>query len=657
MQKVYSQNNNEEVNFEEKPKSKENQGEQENKPKIDEKKQTQLSTDMDTPYNMEEASRTLKTWGNNDKKTGDYCSNKEDEANLSQDKKIIQKVNHLPNQLIKTEGNKQEITFVQNNQNQIDKKQRKRIKTPNFVKTIQYRTNFPAIYVILSIMSCGLFVFFGSYEILLTNLIGFVFPMYWTIRGLNKDFISKEDEKQWYTYWFIYLSMLPFDMLFGWFLKHFPLFYFGKYLLLCWLFLPNYNGSEYIHETFIKKKFPEFDLVKKIDDAADRIRKQFNDFTKRIRNKILGSKGFETEKIKKRKAKEEENYVNNENKRYIDLKEEEKINDKTNNGDDFNKQNNMIESSQVNKNKDNKDSKVKKNDQYESNQPQSEKENKKFTEKGKDKIKEKDMNINEKLTKENTNTDNLEINKEKDKENLNREDNNYFFSSNANKPKEAYDKLISHIHELKNKSGKAKDIINSTVEKIWKRIHEESFLKKGNQEKKLFESEEEKRRYEEQMRERHANESEKFSIPINRAFPVEEQETRNFFEKNEKESNTKNKQNINEEKEDKKNIKNEKPLQSGSKDVGLEKNLEKDYPNKNENFKVKEGKRIPGLDISEMNKNYNENKENIRSENVQRDFQKKNDAHAASVFEKESDKKSEQKNFSENKENKKYAKY
>lgn len=185
------------------------------------------------------------------------------------------------------------------------KEERKRIKTPKFVRLIQKQTNFPAIYVILTVVACGICVYFGSFEIFFTNFIGIIFPIYWSMRALDTDINSKDEEKQWYTYWLIFLSMLPFDMLFGRIFRHIPLFYFAKYIFLCWMFLPNFYGASYIHDSLIKKKFPQLEVVYRIDNATGKIRKEFKQFTARLQQKMFEqpNQQKEGEKINKKKLK------------------------------------------------------------------------------------------------------------------------------------------------------------------------------------------------------------------------------------------------------------------------------------------------------------------------------------------------------------------
>jgi len=229
----------------------------------------------------------------NEPETNVFYWKKEDlDSFYNQENKVLQ-----PKSQSQSQNKNNESSSKQDNSFKKQKipKNRKRIKTPEFLKTIQKQTNFPAVYVLILIVSCGLFILFHSFEIFYTNLIGLVLPLYWTIRAYN-DLKEKNEMKQWYTYWLIYLSLLPLDIILGRFLKHIPLFYFFKYLFLCWMLLPNFQGASYIHDSFIKKRFPDFDIVLKIDHLYEKIRQKIHEYKVRIQSRFFKAHAQEAER-------------------------------------------------------------------------------------------------------------------------------------------------------------------------------------------------------------------------------------------------------------------------------------------------------------------------------------------------------------------------
>ncbi len=109
----------------------------------------------------------------------------------------------------------------------------------------------------------------------------------------------------------------------------------------------------------------------------------------------------------------------------------------------------------------------------------------------------------------------------------------FFESSEAEKSdvSDAYDNLISHFKDIKSCSGITKDLIKSTIKKIWSRLKDESVIHKSTQEKDLFDKTD-KMRFEEHIREKYSANSDKFEPIINKGSLDEEQQTRNLLEKN-----------------------------------------------------------------------------------------------------------------------------
>jgi hypothetical protein len=118
--------------------------------------------------------------------------------------------------------------------------------------------DIPARYVISSLFICMLLVFFGYLDLQITNVVGIVFPVYWTIKAIENP--QNDDDKQWLTYWAIFTGLLLNDIFFGYYLEIIPYFYFFKLCFLMWLFLPNTKGALQIHDRLIKTYFGTFDM-------------------------------------------------------------------------------------------------------------------------------------------------------------------------------------------------------------------------------------------------------------------------------------------------------------------------------------------------------------------------------------------------------------
>jgi receptor expression-enhancing protein 5/6 len=172
------------------------------------------------------------------------------------------------------------------------------------MSVIEKKTSFSAIYIILPITIAAICIYFNSNEIFLTNFIGLIYPFYWSIKAIDHELNNPDDEKQWFTYWSFYLISLSYDLLLGKYFLLIPFFYLFKYILLCWMFLPNFEGAKIIHDNIIRKYIPKFEINIHFKNAYDSFYRKF----RRIREKYIYTKeDIGKEEIKtKEKEKEKE---------------------------------------------------------------------------------------------------------------------------------------------------------------------------------------------------------------------------------------------------------------------------------------------------------------------------------------------------------------
>ncbi|KAF9291224.1 ER membrane protein DP1/Yop1 [Mortierella alpina] len=115
----------------------------------------------------------------------------------------------------------------------------------------QAATGVPKTYLALG---AGAFmtamIFFNFAGKLLSNILGWVYPAYRSFKALETP--SKDDDKQWLTYWAVYgfVSILESftDVLLYWF----PFYFFLKSVFLLWLMIPSFNGAATIYSRILR---------------------------------------------------------------------------------------------------------------------------------------------------------------------------------------------------------------------------------------------------------------------------------------------------------------------------------------------------------------------------------------------------------------------
>jgi len=127
---------------------------------------------------------------------------------------------------------------------------------------------------------------------LLSGLIGFLYPAYYSVRALV--YKHKEEEHRWLTYWvvFSFFHVIEFfsDHLVWWL----PAYWFAKTLLLVWCMAPPpYSGSEVLYNRMIKPAYISYHG--EIDSALDKAKSKAADFLDRgmEKAKVLGKEAME----------------------------------------------------------------------------------------------------------------------------------------------------------------------------------------------------------------------------------------------------------------------------------------------------------------------------------------------------------------------------
>jgi receptor expression-enhancing protein 5/6 len=140
---------------------------------------------------------------------------------------------------------------------------------------IQEKTGIKGNYVIGFLLASILIVSLGYFERFITNLVGTVYPAFWTMKSIES---KGDDDKHWLTYWVVFACFTIIDIFSGFILKFIPFYFFLKIIFLIWLFMPNSKGCNLVYHLLVVRVFKSFE--KDIDKATEKI----TEYTKEIVN-------------------------------------------------------------------------------------------------------------------------------------------------------------------------------------------------------------------------------------------------------------------------------------------------------------------------------------------------------------------------------------
>ena len=125
-------------------------------------------------------------------------------------------------------------------------------KFENHLNLLQEKTGIKGKFIIWGFIFILILLYFHIFEEIITNLMGTLYPSFWTMKAIESSSKSHEELKKWLIYWVVFSTFILIDRGFSFIVKFIPFYFFFKLIFLMVLLMPGSEVCVTIYNFFVK---------------------------------------------------------------------------------------------------------------------------------------------------------------------------------------------------------------------------------------------------------------------------------------------------------------------------------------------------------------------------------------------------------------------
>ena len=132
---------------------------------------------------------------------------------------------------------------------------------------IEQKTGIKGYIVVILLIISVFLVYLNIFDTVITNLIGTMYPAFWTVKSIEEG--KLDEEKHWLTYWAVFGFFIVIDMFNPIIMKILPFYFILKIIFLILMFIPGAGFCNLVYNLIANHILIKYEAI--FDEVVDNL--------------------------------------------------------------------------------------------------------------------------------------------------------------------------------------------------------------------------------------------------------------------------------------------------------------------------------------------------------------------------------------------------